>query len=49
MDGGNHAHEEVEANTIAFLKAGREYFCPDEPDSQMRVARVWLSGSSANL
>jgi hypothetical protein len=40
MDGGDHPDKEVEANTIAFLKAGREYFCSDARDPHLAVRFV---------
>ena len=40
MNRGDHADEEVEANTIAFLKAGREYFGPDARDPHLAVGLV---------
>jgi len=40
MNRGDHADEEVEANTIAFLKTGREYFCPDARDPHLAVGLV---------
>jgi len=40
MNRGDHADEEVETDAIAFLKAGREDFCPDAGNPHLAVGLV---------
>ena len=40
VDSSDNADEEIEADAIAFLQAGREYFCPDARNPHLAVGLV---------